>query len=299
MKTIFARSPARRARRSLWAAPALGLLLATVALRVASAACGSPAGAVQPVGVNERGEIALADHRVARLAGLDLPDPARGAPALAAALHDLVASRYLGRPAALVVFAAASDRWGRTLADIGAPQDAGEPASAAQVLPSAAQVLPSVAQALLAAGLARVRPEFETRGCEAERLALEAPARTKRLGVWGDPDYSVLAADDVAQLARRDGRFVVVEGVVSRVGLGRSRFYLDLGGRGDLSVVASRKTEAAFTAAGAPLAALAGERIRVRGVLDDRFGPQIEISDPLMLERLGRAEGQQGVVPGG
>jgi hypothetical protein len=121
-------------------------------------------------------------------------------------------------------------------------------------------------------------------------LALESAARAKGLGVWRDPDYVVLAADDVASLARRDGRFVIVEGAVRRIGLGRARLYLDLGGRGALSVVASRKTQAAFQATGAPLTVLAGEKIRVRGALDSRFGPQLEIVDPLMLERLGRAE---------
>ena len=183
---------------------------------------------------------------------------------------------FVGREAALTLVAAAPDRWDRALGDLGAPISDGAPASAAE--------------ALIAAGLARVRPEYETRGCEAGRLALESAARAKGLGVWRDPDYAVLAAADAASLARRDGRFVIVEGVVRRVGLGRARLYLDLGGRGALSVVASRKTQAAFQAAGAPLTALAGEKIRVRGALDSRFGPQLEIVDPLMLERLGRTE---------
>jgi len=30
----------------------------------------------------------------------------------------------------------------------------------------------------------------------------------------------------------------------------------------------------------------------VRGALDSRFGPQLEIVDPLMLERLGRGDGK-------
>ena len=47
-----------------------------------------------------------------------------------------------------------------------------------------------------------------------------------------------------------------------------------------------------------PLAALAGVRIRVRGVLDERFGPQIEIVDPLMLERLGKADATRETEPG-
>jgi len=277
MKTILAQLPARRAG----AAFALALALAAAPSLARAASCGVAAGTVQPVAVTERGEVALADQRVARLAGLDVP----GQGALAPLARDFIASHALGRAAALVVFSTAPDRWGRTLADLSAPQDAGVPVS--------------LADTLLTAGLARVRPEFETRACEPARLALEAGARAKKLGVWGDRDYSVLAANDGAELARRDGRFVIVEGVVSRVGLGRSRFYLDLGLRGDLSVTASRKTEAAFRAAGAPLSALAGERIRVRGVLDDRFGPQIEIADPLMLERLGRAEAKRGIEPGG
>jgi hypothetical protein len=249
------------------AASALALGLAT---GPAAAVCGAAAGTVQAVSIDERGEVALADGRTLRLAGLDLPLPSRGDPALAAAARDLLARRFVGREAALSLVAAAPDRWDRALGDLDAPA--------------------SAAEALIAAGLARVRPEYETRGCEAGRLAMESAARAKGLGVWRDPDYVVLAADDAASLARRDGRFVIVEGVVRRIGLGRARLYLDLGGRGALSVVASRKTQAAFQAAGAPLTALAGEKIRVRGALDNRFGPQLEIVDPLMLERLGRPE---------
>ena len=144
-----------------------------------------------------------------------------------------------------------------------------------------------------------MRPEYEARGCVAARLAAESKARDAGLGLWDDPDYSVLAADDVEELRERDGRFVLVEGVVRRVGVGRARLYLDFGGRGGFTVVAARKLEAAFAAAGAPLRALAGERIRARGVLDDRFGPRLEIAEPLLIERLGRDEADKGTRPGG
>jgi len=269
--------PSTHLRRRRAAAGAAALLASALGLAAgpAGAACGSAAGTVEAAAVDERGEIVLADGRTLRLAGLDLPQPGRGDPALAAAARALLTAQFVGRPATLTLVSAAPDRWGRALGDLAAPT------------PAAASV--SAAAALLAAGMARVRPEFETRGCEAARLAQESAARAKGLGVWRDPDYAVLAADDAASLARRDGRFVVVEGVVRRIGLGRARLYLDLGGRGALSVVASRKTQAAFEAAGAPLTALAGETIRVRGALDGRFGPQLEIVDPLMLERLGRA----------
>lgn len=264
----------RRSAAAAGVAAALALALALAAGR--AAACGAAAGMVQAASVDFRGEIALADGRTLRLAGLDFPVPSRGDPMLAAAARDLLVKRFVGREAALSLVSAVPDRWGRALGDLGAPVSDATPVSAAD--------------GLIAAGLARVRPEYETRGCEAGRLALESAARAKGLGVWRDPDYAVLAAADAASLARRDGRFVIVEGVVRRVGLGRARLYLDLGGRGALSVVASRKTQAAFEAAGAALTALAGEKIRVRGALDGRFGPQLEITDPLMLERLGRTE---------
>jgi micrococcal nuclease len=127
----------------------------------------------------------------------------------------------------------------------------------------------------------------------------EAKAREAGLGLWNDPDYSILDATDVEELAQQDGRFVIVEGVVRRVGTGRARFYLDFGGRGGFTVVVARKSQNAFQAAGASLTGLAGEKIRVRGVLDDRFGPRLEITEPPMLERLGRGEAGEGTKPGG
>ena len=272
MKSALTHLPGRRAVAAIVAALALSLAV----LAQGALACGAAAGNVQATGVDERGEIALSDGRTLRLAGLDLPLPSRGDPALAAAARALLAKLFVGREAPLTLVSPTPDRWDRALGDLGPPISDAATASAAE--------------ALIAAGLARVRPETETRGCEARRLALESAARAKGLGVWRDPDYVVLAADDLASLARRDGRFVIVEGAVRRIGFGRARLYLDLGGRGALSVVASRKTQAAFQAAGAPLNALVGEKIRVRGALDSRFGPQLEIVDPLMLERLGRAE---------
>ena len=166
--TIDLRAASSRPGRRAGAALALALALAA-APSLANAACGSPGGDGSAGGVDDRGEIALADQRVARLAGLDLP--LQGP--LAASARDFIAARALGLTAALIVFAPSPDRWGRTLADLSAPQGAGEPGS--------------LAEALLAAGLARVRPEFETRGCEARRLALEAARARKSLASGAIP----------------------------------------------------------------------------------------------------------------
>ncbi len=272
-----------RAHHQIWRLGRAAVALAS-ALALASpavAACGARAGVVSVVEATDRLELRLADGRLARLAGLDTPDPRRGDSETTAAARSFLTARWAGREGTLVIFSPRPDRWGRLLADIDFP---GEDSAANQ---------------LISHGFARVRPEFETRGCAPERLALEGNARTAGLGLWNDPDYSILDATDGEELAQQDGRFVIVEGVVRRVGAGRSRFYLDFGGRGGFTVVVARKSQTAFQAAGASLTSLAGERIRVRGVLDDRFGPRLEITEPPMLERLDRAGASQGTKPGG
>jgi endonuclease YncB( thermonuclease family) len=164
------------------------------------AACGRPGGRVHPVGVDQRLDIALSDGRTVRLGGLDVPNADRGAPEIASAAHDFLSRRLVGREADLIVLAGAPDRWGRTVADLSlADPDGGADGS--------------TAAALLAAGLARVRPEFETRGCAVERLAIEDSARRAALGIWRDPDFAVIQSSDLAELRRRDGRFVVIEGI--------------------------------------------------------------------------------------
>ena len=142
---------------------------------------------------------------------------------------------------------AATDRWGRTVADLSLPD-------------SAAGSAGSTAAALLAAGLARVRPEFETRGCAAERLAIEDGARRAALGIWRDPDFAVIQSSNSAELRRRDGRFVVVEGMVRRVGFARSRLYLELVPHDGPTIVIARKLEPALAREGRPVGALVGRR---------------------------------------
>jgi endonuclease YncB( thermonuclease family) len=237
------------------------------------AACGSPGGRARVAGVGDRLEIALEDGRTVRLGGLDVPDPEHVAPDIAMAAHEFLAGRLVGRDADLALLAGATDRWGRVMADLTAPEEPGGTSA-------------SVASALLAAGYAWVRPEFETRGCAAQRLALEEGARRAGLGIWREHENIVIQASDAPELRRRDGQFVIIEGTVRRVGFGRSRLYLDLVSPGDLTVVVARKLEAAFARAGRPVDALVGQTIRARGALDARFGPRIEVDEPAMVEIL-------------
>ena len=219
-------------------------------------ACGAMTGEATIIEVNDRLEIRLSDGKLMRLAGLDV---------LASARAHIDAS-WERKPLKLALLAARPDRWGRWLADLSTPEGT------------------DLADDLLDAGLARVKPEFETRGCEAAWLAIEARARAKSLAIWDDPG-SVIDATDVAELTAADAKLVIVEGQVRRIGATRTRFYLDFGGRGGFTVVVARKAGAAFQRRGVNLAALTGHRVRVRGYLDDRFGPRIELTDPLMIER--------------
>ena len=124
-----------------------------------------------------------------------------------------IAGRIAGRDGELERLASGADRWGRVVADILFSGPGGGPAGPA-------------AATLLAAGYARVWPAFEARGCVAERLRIEDEARRGGLGLWADPGAAVIDAADAAALRENDGRFVVIEGQVRRVGSGARAFIL-------------------------------------------------------------------------
>ena len=276
---------AHRSRRScadatLWLRGACLGLLAVLVASPCLAACGRPAGRVQVVGVDERLDIELGDGRTVRLGGLDAPNADHGAPETANQAREFLSERLLGREVDVIEFAGGTDRWGRTVADLAVvdPKD-GSP--------------DSTIAAMLTAGYARVRPEFETRGCAAERLAIEDEARQREVGIWRDPAFAVIQSSNSSVLRRRDGKFVVVEGMVRRVGFARSRIYLELAPRGGPTIVVARKLETALAREGRPVGAMVGQMIRARGALDGRFGPRIEIVDPAMIE-IARSAGAPG-----
>ena len=230
--------------------------------------CVNGAGASVVVAeVTERLELVLADKRVLRFAGLDMPLADEGQAATTAQARSFLEAALVGRNAELALFAPKPDRWGRVVGDL--------------TLDGQSQAL-----ALIGTGYARVRPEFETRGCATERLGEEAKARAARRGLWTDPAYQVIDATDLASLRRRDGQFAVVEGTVRRVGKTASRLYLDFGYRDGFSAVAPTSKAAEFARGGIALAALAGTRVRVRGALDERFGLRMELADPQQIERV-------------
>ena len=266
------RSDRPRLRRTAFAVLVAVSLASAGSVR---AACGAPDGSVRVAEVDNRLDLVLTDGRTVRFAGVAAPDPARS-PDLAGQARSFLTARFVGRDGELERLASGVDRWGRILADLTFPDSA--PGGGRE----------SAASALLAAGYARVTPALEARGCVAERLREEDEARRAGLGMWVDPSYAVIDAADAETLRQSDGRFVVIEGIVRRVGFGRSRLYLDLVPKGGPTIVIPRKLEPAFARAGLALGAAAGETIRVRGAIDNRSGPKVEVSEPAMMEFLGR-----------
>ncbi len=137
----------------------LGAAALASACAVAPAiACGIDAGGATAAEATERGEIRLSDGRILRLAGLDIAAPAEA--------RALLTRDWVGKNVRVAMLAPRPDRWGRWLADL--TSEDGD----------------SAASDLLTAGVARVQPEFETRGCEAERLNVEtagARGETRRM----------------------------------------------------------------------------------------------------------------------
>jgi endonuclease YncB( thermonuclease family) len=211
----------------------------------------------------------LDDGREIRLASLAAP-PADTSAAGQAAWAAL-AAMLTGATVELRGAAAAPDRYGRTVAYA---FTAGEPQPR------------SVTHVMLAAGHARLGVESGNPACAAELLSRERDARTAKLGLWGDPEYAILAAGDLTGLVAGQGHFAVVEGKVLSVRESGGTIYMNFGRRWSqaLTVTISKRQERIFSGAGREPKALENKRLRVRGWIEVRNGPRIEASRPEQIE---------------
>jgi endonuclease YncB( thermonuclease family) len=234
---------------------------------------GRNAGPAVAVRVIDGRSFALADGRDVRLAGIEtvLPvagdeDEARVAAALAAkaALETLVLSREIE----VSVIDAGSDRYGRLMAYVFARPPSGE-------------VL--VQRELVAAGHALVSP-VPASPCRRSLQSTEREARTRGLGLWGVPYSVVKQAADPTDILGDQGRFALVQGKVVSVRESASVTYINFGQRWSNQFTATllKRNEGAF-AAGAPKA-LAGRMVEVRGWIEERGGPAVEVTRPEQIE---------------
>jgi endonuclease YncB( thermonuclease family) len=210
----------------------------------------------------------LSDGREVRLAGIEVSAGAAAA-AARAALHEAVS----GRAVALARLGPEIDRYGRLSALLSLPGG-----------PSTAQV--SVQPLLLAQGHARVAARVGAAACAADFLAAERAARAAGLGLWSDPYYLIRRAENPGELLAERGRFTVIEGRVLSVRESGGTIYLNFGRRWseDFTVTVPKRSERSFVAAGLELRKLAGRRVRVRGMVEERGGPWIESMRPEQVE---------------
>ena len=255
--------------------PFLAALLCLCPCLAHAVPCGEPTSrGLRIEAIDERLEITLEDGRRLRLAGLEPPRASAGDPARPARARDQLRG-WLMRPGLRVdleLLAAVPDRWNRRPARLFAP--GGDGASQ------------SVAEALVEAGLARVEIDAHARPCLRALLALEGKARQGGLGLWRDPAFAVMPATDREAMALRTGQMLLVQGLVSGVGAAASRVYVNFGPIRTVDFAASvgRLNVAAFEKSGVFLSSLTGKVVRVRGLLETQFGPQIELADPEAIE---------------
>jgi hypothetical protein len=142
--------------------------------------------------------------------------------------------------------------------------------------------------AMVTAGFARVYSFADNRLCLEELLRAEAVARVEKRGIWAEPYYQLRYADQPERLLERVDHYELVEGRVLAAERSGSRVYLNFGRywKEDFTIVIDRSGQKAFAAAGIDPLIYDGALIRVRGWIDDRDGPRIEVSHPEQIEVL-------------
>ena len=82
------------------------------------------------------------------------------------------------------------------------------------------------------------------------------------------------------------GRFAIVEGKVVSVRESGGTIYVNFGRRWseDFTVTISKRNERLFSETGLMPKLLAGRRVRIRGVIEERGGPWIEAISPGQIE---------------
>lgn len=268
--------------------PTLASLAAVAALAVAASAsmaqqpladtqtCTLHGGATRSVvRVIDSETVLLDNHTEVRLVGSlaprspDLTPNAQAWPpeeAAIAALKKLV----LGRSVSLATDGRAEDRYGRKLAHLFV-EEKGERIW--------------VQGETLSKGHARAYGLPGSYACIREMLAHERVARDASAGLWANAAYAVRSARATGDLMRRRNSYELVAGNVAKVTSTKSRTYINFGPdwRTDFTAGIEQKVLRANPEWAKTVVALEGKRVEVRGWIQYRNGPYIDIEDPSQL----------------
>lgn len=222
--------------------------------------------------------IVLDDTREVRLVNALAPRPpdlAAAAEAIAAwepataartALETLIA----GRSVALAYAGRRTDRYGRLLAHVRLADG---------------DDMAWIQGRLVAGGHARVYALPGSTACIAGLLALESEARRARRASWAHAAYQIRDATTPRELIRFRDTFQLVEGIARRVSDVRGQLYVNFGDdwRTDVTAHLAPSVRRGLDASRTP-AELEGRRVRVRGWIEWRGGPFIDVYDAALLE---------------
>ncbi len=141
---------------------------------------------------------------------------------------------------------------------------------------------------LLAQGEALVSATVTNKDCALVLTAAEAAARQAKQGTWAGP-AAIKNAESPGDILAGIGRFTVVEGKVLSVRQAGATTYLNFGRNWtrDFAVTISRRVVPALEAAGIAVKSLENRRIRIRGWVEARGGPRIEVLRVGQIELLG------------
>jgi len=205
----------------------------------------------------------LADGREIRLAGI-MPSPD------ATAAKGLLTTLLGNRDVLLRGDSDTPDRYGRQHAYVARAEDGA-----------------SVQVELLRTGTALATGSAIDKDCAAELTTAETLARQTRQGIWAAPDAIINAAKPGDILAKL-GQFAVIEGKVLSARQSGATFYLNFGRHWvrDFAVIIPRQMIGLLPRDGIDIRALAGRQVRVRGWIEQRRGPRIQLRGTGQIEVL-------------
>ena len=247
--------------------PTIAVLAATAGPGLAAPCSFEAQGEGRVVEVIDGRSFRLGDGREIKLAGIEPVSPGATRAERTAALSAMIA----GKDVTLHGADDAPDRYGRQTA----------------FLFLAGSDTP-VQSLLVSEGAALASPDVTDKECAAALSAAEDTAKTAKKGIWNGPAV-IKNAESTDDILAGIGHFSLVEGRVLSVRQAGATTYLNFGRRWtrDFAVTISRRNMPAVESAGVALKSLENRRIRVRGWVEARPGPRIEVIRAGQIEVLG------------
>jgi endonuclease YncB( thermonuclease family) len=141
---------------------------------------------------------------------------------------------------------------------------------------------------ILMQGEALVSASVTDKECAGVLMEAEAAARQAKRGIWADPTV-IKNTESPGDILAGIGQFTLVEDKVLSVRQAGATTYLNFGRNWtrDFAVTISRRMLPVFEAADIALKSLENRRIRVRGWIEARGGPRIDVLRVGQIEVLG------------